>query len=256
MKTLIIKIIAKYYKFFYKNEEVVKARIGLLKNIRFYYSKGIGGMFLGQYEKKIAREFKKDIVKSTVVYDVGAHIGFYTLLSSKYIKLNGTVYTFEPLPYNVNILKKLLNLNQISNVELFEIAVSDKNGEIEFSNTTNNAANTIIKESPVYSSTNIIKVQSNSLDELYAENRIKPPQLIKMDIEGAEYAALLGAKNILQKYHPVIYLSTHNCHIIGIHKKCINFLTDLGYQLDYFDFHKRQTELDDPWYELRAYVPK
>jgi len=79
-----------------------------------------------------------------------------------------------------------------------------------------------------------------------------PPQLIKIDIEGAEYDALLGSRNVISKYHPTIFLSTHNCQNPGVHKKCYDFLDEIGYQLRYIDFYGKETDIDDPWYEILA----
>ena len=67
-----------------------------------------------------------------MVFDIGAHVGFYTLLSSILVGPNGHVYAFEPLPRNLKYLKEHLRINKITNVHVFELAVSNLSGEGQF----------------------------------------------------------------------------------------------------------------------------
>ena len=137
-------------------------------------------------------------------------------------------------------------------MHIFEKAVSGFNGITTFTNSDNNSANTICTDSPMFKENKTIEVDAVTLDQLYHDGFIEIPQLIKMDIEGAEYDALTGAKELLSKHHPTIFLSTHNCQNNGVHKECIALLTEYGYSLKYLEFHKKITEEDDPWYELLA----
>lgn len=234
----------------------IRAFFGASKGTKWINSKEIPNYWSGVYEKEIANEFLNYAKKSDIIYDFGAHAGFYTIISSKHVKKNGKVYAFEPLPKNFEFLKRHIEINAAQNVIAFDYAISDRGGTVEFSNTANNVANTFKKESSTYQNSKKITVRTISIDELVANGIALPPDLIKMDIEGAEFEGLLGGKMVISEYHPVIFLSTHNCHIKGIHKKCIDFLTKLGYTFTYFDLHKRFTETDDPWYTLLAEYKK
>lgn len=225
---------------------------GPLKGLRWIYSSGYSQYWMGTYEKVITEQFLKYAKKSKVVYDLGAHIGYYTLIASKSVIENGKVYAFEPFPENINYLRKHVDLNNIDNVNIFEYAVSDKTGKTLFTNCENNAANSICKSSPMYQYDKFIEVLTIKLDDLILKREIYPPQLIKIDVEGAEYDVLKGSLKLLKEYHPTIFLSTHNCQNKGVHKKCCGLLSELGYSLSYFDFHKKKSEMDDPWYELIA----
>ena len=149
-------------------------------------------------------------------------------------------------------VKKHIELNNISNVHIFECAVLNVTEKISFTNCDNKVANTICKNSPLFQSGKLIEVNSVTLDDLLEKEDIMVPQLIKMDIEGAEYDALKGAKHLLKEFHPTIFLSTHNCQNKGVHKKCCGFLVEMGYNLSYFDYHEKVTDTDDPWYDLLA----
>jgi hypothetical protein len=71
-------------------------------------------------------------------------------------------------------------------------------------------------------------VRTVTLDGLVASGKLPPPDLIKCDIEGAEYDALIGASGILEKYGPTIFLATHG---LEAHRRCCGLLADLHYCL-------------------------
>ncbi|MEP7236284.1 MAG: FkbM family methyltransferase, partial [Ferruginibacter sp.] len=106
--------------------------------------------------------------------------------------------------------------------------------------------NTYIKESYVFSGTeNKITAQCQSIDGLINEGYDKP-DIIKIDVEGAEYDVLVGARNTLEQYHPNILLATHDCHLQGVQEKCVSFLKELGYDLQHTGRHNKYMDgLDD-----------
>lgn len=234
------------------NNAVKKINAGPLKGEKWIFGSGDHAFFFGTYEKTIVDTFIQYAKKSNVIYDLGANVGYYTLLASKYVLKPGEVCAFEPLPQNIFYLKKHVELNKISNVHIFECAISNITGIVEFKELDDAQAGTICKNSTMFNKIRIVKINSITLDDLIENENISPPQLIKMDIEGAEFDALKGGKHLLERYHPTIFLSTHNCHVKGIHKKCCDFLVDLGYNLSYFNLHERLTDMDDPWYEVLA----
>jgi FkbM family methyltransferase len=216
------------------------------------YRSGYSQYWMGTYEKEVAELFAEYAKKSNVVYDLGANIGYYSLIAVKSVGGKGIVYAFEPFPQNTKILKQHKILNNADNLIIFESAVSDKTGKVSFSNSVNNVANTICSESPIFLEGKTIEVETVTLDNLLILKEIEPPQLIKIDVEGAEYKVLLGANSLIMDHRPVIFLSTHNCQVPGVHKKCIDLLSNLGYKITYVNYRERITEYDDPWYEILA----
>lgn len=179
------------------------------------------GCWLGTYERKTRVAFEKAVKKEDVVYDIGANVGFYTLLASVLVGPNGKVYAFEPLPENIKYLRKHLEINNITNVKIIEAAVSDHNGIGSFICPSD-------RRMACLSSEGELKVKIFSLDEAILKDNFPIPQYLKIDVEGGEMSVLAGAKMLLLEHHPIIFLATH-----GYQRRddCSNFLISLGYQL-------------------------
>lgn len=252
MNKLIYKIIRKLLIKTTPKEAPRQLYFGPLKGKKWIYSSGYSEYFMGNYEKEVVDIFYEYAKKSKIIYDIGANIGYYSLIASKALKHKGKVYAIEPLPSNIIYLKKNIEINKDSNIEILELAVSNRRGIFSFSNSNNNVANTLNLESPVFKENNCIQVKTITLDELVFSENKEVPDLIKLDIEGSEFDALIGSEKILKNYHPVIFISTHNCHVPGIHKKCVDYLENIGYAVEYLNFRENKTQNDDPWYEILA----
>lgn len=158
----------------------------------------------------------------SVVFDLGAHVGFHTLLASVLVGSKGKVFAFEPMPKNLHYLKEHLKINQINNVTIIEAAVSEKNGVAYFEQTESSFQGHL-------SSQGSIRVNVVSLDQLIAEGKVPTPDYIKMDVEGAEVQVLQGAKSLIEKSHPTIFLATHGD---DIQRECRQLLSSFGYKLE------------------------
>lgn len=148
--------------------------------------------------------FKKNIKYGQTVIDLGANIGYFTLLFSGLVGSTGHVYAFEPEPENANLLRKNLELNSIKNVTVIQKAVDSKvTTRLLHINKKNRGNHQIFYEGE-YRET--IEVQSTTLDDYFSNQDLKI-DWIKMDIEGAEVEALQGMKNLI--YHnPKLILVT------------------------------------------------
>jgi len=206
---------------------------------------------LGNYEDPALIEtFMGWLKPDTVFYDLGAHIGYYSLLANCVIS-TGKIYAFEPLPANRLVFEKIVALNkaqiQHHNIELFPFAVSDSSKELSFSNDPDHAeGNTFIQTSPVFAhAANSIMVKSISIDE-WIKQAHAAPDIIKIDVEGAEYEVLKGAMHTLQTYKPKILLATHDCQLPGVKDQCLNLLKELGYTVTHTGYYNKQLAgLDD-----------
>ena len=135
------------------------------------------------------------------------------------------VFTFEPVPRNLFYLKEHLRLNRVNNVTIIEAAVSDKNGVVLFDEGPGSSMGHL-------SSNGKLPVRTVVLDDLIANKEIPSPDYIKIDIEGAEFSALSGAKSTLMELHPIIFLATHGG---AVHQKCCYLLQSIGYHLQPID---------------------
>jgi FkbM family methyltransferase len=218
----------------------------------YLWSTGYNHDYLaGDYEDETTlREFCSWLKPGTILYDLGANVGYFAILANKYIS-TGIIYSFEPIPYNTIIFKKHLELNKkkirYNNIQLLEFAISDKEGEVSISHDRFAIeGNTYIKRSLTYiNSTNTLQVKCYSIDGLL-EKGYKRPDVIKIDVEGAEYDVLRGAEKTLTTYRPNILLATHDCHLPGVQKLCVDFLKGLGYELKLLgSYNKSITGLED-----------
>lgn len=176
--------------------------------------------FNGTYESESVDLFLKLMQPGDVVYDVGAHIGYYTLIAAKkQINSGGHVIAFEPNPTNLRILRKHLQLNNITNVTVIEAAVAESSGKSKFALGTGTGTGHMAPDGQ-------LEVQTVSLDELVQQGIIPPPQIIKIDVEGAELRVIKGALQTIATYRPFIFLEVHSAILL---RSCDEILTKLGY---------------------------
>lgn len=200
---------------------------GRMRGKKWVAGSGTHGYWLGTYELQKRRVFENAVHSGSVVFDIGAHVGFYTLLASELVGDAGRVVAFEPAQQNLLSLKRHLSLNDTVNVTVIEAAVSDKCGKISFDQGGgNNSFTGHISES------GRSQTKSVALDELVNKGQLPAPDYIKIDVEGAEMRVLSGAESVLTKTHPTLFLATHGRKI---HKECCGFLRSLGYQLQTLD---------------------
>jgi len=157
------------------------------------------------HEKSTTDLFEKTIKKGNTVLDVGANIGYFTLLSARLVGENGKVFSFEPEPKNFTYLKKNIEINNYHWVSTFQKAVSDQNGVAKlFICDYDTGHHTINRQDGIraYSRGRIAKERSIDIETVTLDNFLREKtnriNAIKMDVEGAEMLALSGMDRILK----------------------------------------------------------
>ena len=162
-----------------------------------------------------------------VVFDIGAQAGYHTLLASISAGPNGRVYAFEPESRNLGYIRAHVALHNLTNVTVIDAAVSDITGVARFDPGPSCVAGHLSEQGS-------LSVRCVTLDDEVFSGRLPMPDLIKLDVEGAELRVLEGATGILRQRMPELVLDTHD-FLGGIHaglqQKCCAFLRDRGYQL-------------------------
>ena len=194
---------------------------GPLRGKRWIVGASTHGCWLGSYEYQKQSIFKKTVKSGYVVYDIGAHVGFYTLLSSVLVGTQGKVIAFEPVQRNLEYLKKHVEINSCNNVEILPYAVSDNMGIKRFSFSINPSMGHLCEDGE-------IEVQVVTVDEIFRFRNIPCPNIVKIDVEGAEYGVLRGAEHTIRQHRPVLFLSTHGP---DIHRNCCAMLQAMSYHL-------------------------
>ena len=152
----------------------------------------------GVHEKIETDYVKNEIKEGDVVVDIGANIGYYTLLFSKLVGKKGKVFAFEPEPVNFQLLKKNVEINGCQNIILENKIVSNKNGKAKLY---------ISEQGPgkhkIYPTQNdeenLIFVDSVKLDDYFKDlDIIKNISFIKIDVEGSELGVIKGMELLLK----------------------------------------------------------
>ncbi len=203
------------------DDSVLPILQGSLRGKRWIVGSTVRGCWLGSYEHEKQRLFARTITEGAVVYDIGANVGFYCLLSSSLVGPSGKVIAFEPSPRNVAYLAEHVQLNGAGNVTIVQAAVGDATGTVLFDDGANPSMGRV---SPDGSR----QVEMVSLDDELAEGRLLPPDFVKIDVEGAELKVLHGAKALLAEHRPILFLATHSP---DMHKACCGFLAEAGYDV-------------------------
>ncbi|MEC9293739.1 MAG: FkbM family methyltransferase [Chloroflexota bacterium] len=171
------------------------------------------------------------------VFDIGAHIGLVTLPLAATISARGTIYAFEPGNSNRKFLEQHLRINEIKNVTVVSDLVGEKfKASANFYQSTSDSGMNTITDTGRRKGYKQTIVKQITLDEFCNLHKLQP-QLIKIDVEGAELRVLQGGVKVLRQYMPTIFLSVHPRHIAesgGSTKELEQFIAKMGYQV--FDF--------------------
>ena len=194
---------------------------GPLRGKRWIIGSSNHGCWLGSYEYEKQKCFIKSVKPGDVVFDVGANVGFYTLLASVLVGSAGKVVAFEPLPRNLVYLDRHMKMNQCLNVDVLPYAVSDCEMTAEFTFSKNPSMGHLCTKGD-------ITVQTVLIDKLIESKKLFPPDVMKIDVEGAELSVLRGSHQVIKGRRPIIFVATHDR---SAHRGCMEFLRSLDYNL-------------------------
>ena len=194
---------------------------GPLRGARWVVGAGTHGCWLGTYEPQTRHWLQAVLGPGKVFFDIGANVGFFTLLGSRIVGEAGAVVAFEPLPENLGALKVHVRLNGARNVNVVAAAVSDRAGRERFGPVDNPAMGGRAPEGS-------IEVVTVALDDLVREGAVRRPDVLKIDVEGAELRVLAGARRTLEEARPAIVLSAHGWQLFDT---CRDLLRQVGYEV-------------------------
>ena len=156
----------------------------------------------GPYE---LREIGLEVKKGDVVFDCGANMGLFSVLS---VNKGGEVFAFEPAPHTRDYLKQYLEIYS-GHLEIFSSALSNEEGKTNFYvGSSMNGENSISNLSGT--GKECIIVPTTTIDNFVKQKSIDKVDFIKADIEGAERYMLLGAKDTMRKFAPKLAICTYH----------------------------------------------
>jgi FkbM family methyltransferase len=160
--------------------------------------------------------------------DIGANIGFFSMLFSSIVGSNGQVISFEPNTENCRLLLLSKDVNGFGNIELHPIALSNMRGVAFFTPAIGSNGTLLPSTSETLMDPNCVVVPCDRLDNVVHG----PVHLIKADIEGAEYLALSGGVETISRYRPMI-LAEFSMSVSGIHcKDFLYWIQSLDYRIE------------------------
>jgi FkbM family methyltransferase len=201
--------------------------------------------FYGTYdERHEAGMVRRVLEKHEVFWDIGANVGFYALLAAALLQNTGHIVAFEPGQIAHRMLQENIALNSFQNIAVYQVAVTDTEGEaVLFSaaQVADGGANLFL---PGKDQTLSQTCRTVSLDKFSEDLKLPKPDFIKMDVEGAELAVLRGADRILKEDQPLLLMEMKDAVLktAGTDKASVqNVLFQYGYAPAFL--HRRQ------WYQ-------
>ncbi|MBU3699609.1 MAG: FkbM family methyltransferase [Candidatus Kapabacteria bacterium] len=161
----------------------------------------------GDYELPTIRFIRQRLQANAVCIDVGAQMGYLTLAMATAAGRATTVHSFEPEDVNAKRFLENMTLNNLSNVHLHRCAVSNVDGTLRlYLSKDMNAGTHSTVYNPDNVSTDFIEIPSTTLDSFSTTHGLQRMDLVKIDVEGAEFDVLRGAETVLRTLRPCVIL--------------------------------------------------
>lgn len=257
MKTLLIRWIKKAWRntppnlrdlarpalhFFIRlrSEKVVRLRVGSTSVAMSFnsFSEYWAARTASLHEPEFLDKFMDLLSDNTTILDIGANDGFYSLVAAK-VAPQSQVIAFEPNPLVRDQLKKNKALNKTDNIQILEYALGAPNSATEVNLTLRGDSSNLGDTSQ--GDMQSVTVTCVTADSLLDRELIPVPDIIKMDIEGYEYHALLGMQKLLETHRPIILLEVHPEYLVKFDTSediLLSYLQALGYRAE--ELHERQ----------------
>jgi len=153
----------------------------------------------GFWEPHLVACFRRICQRGSIAFDIGANVGYHTLMLAQLVGAEGMCYAFEPNSENCRLILLGVEQNQFANVKLMPIALSDRPGWAYFSRHVGSNGGFATRDAELGDGRGVV-VPVFMLDDL----QLPPPDLIKVDVEGAEYRVLKGAEKSIGRGRPII----------------------------------------------------
>ena len=241
-------------------ERDLSVKYGLASGVKFNAGAYNPDTSLGTYEMPVQEVLSQYLKSGSVFYDIGANVGFFTILGAKLVGHEGKVYAFEPESTNIATLRRNIQLNNFAHVSVIEKAVSKTTGveklwltEYSGSHTlapenlqdntvsVNTSASNVLSQLPKSEIPSFLKIKecitvdTVSIDSLLQQQEIEPPTLVKIDVEGAEIDVLQGMSQTLEAWKPIVIYEVDDENQEGLldkREKIEHFLLSYGYKIE------------------------
>jgi FkbM family methyltransferase len=177
--------------------------------LRFNAAGSAPSFALGTSERAVQSALCAALARGDVVYDIGANVGFITLLAASRVGPSGHVYAFEPHPSNVIALRRNIARNRFENVTVVPAAVTGRSGPVALAVASEPFWNRLSRLPPRTGDRPAITVAGSCVDDLVAAGDVALPDVVKIDVEGAEVEVLRGMATTIASSLPTIICELH-----------------------------------------------
>ncbi len=190
--------------------------------------------FFGHYHERYEAALVATVLDpGEVFWDVGANVGYFSLVAAARVGDSGQVLAFEPGAAALARLTENVSLNPVKHIRIYNLAVADRNGEATLYRAEGIADSSASLFAAAAGAAAGETCATVALDSLLKRDTLTPPEFIKLDVEGAELAALKGAAAILAAARPLLLveMEDRNLRAAGVSKAAIQaFLKEYGYR--------------------------
>jgi len=184
----------------------------------------------GIHERETVELLRSLLHDKMTIIDIGANLGFYALLEASMTSDDTRIFAIEPSPRNVSILRENIRINNLEGkIKVFELGISDYVGSSIFYLEDKSNRHHIDKfKMGSVKSNNSIEIQVTTVDEFCKEHMIDEINLLRLDVEGHEYAVIDGAHEILSRSkNCIIFMELHPKVLFKLGKSPESLLEDL-----------------------------
>jgi FkbM family methyltransferase len=171
-----------------------------------------GALASGNLEGSVQEALVRHLGPGDVVYDVGANLGFFSLVAARLVGPDGRVVAFEPAPENAEAIRRNARLNLIDNIVVIPRAVSSRAGTARLQIVDDQSWSRLEEFGEHPDTERVLEVETVTIDELVGSGELPPPALVKIDVEGAEVAVLEGMRATIAEHRPAIVCELHGTH--------------------------------------------
>ena len=225
-------LMARLHRFLHRNKDDVHLlKIHVPRHHYQYYCRIGKGDFLPGHESHIVGRFTPK--EGDTVIDIGAHIGRYTITSSKQVGKTGTVVAIEADPDNFQLLKRNIALNNLTNVLPLNYAVFSTRTRMKLYEQSASAKYNSLMLTRAAKTKNYVEVNADTLDSILKLNEVNQVNWIKIDVEGAEFEVLKGSTKTLSTDNVSLFIEIHNIDDPSHYHNIIDFLKYRNYEITF-----------------------
>lgn len=195
----------------------VTVRAGVAAGLRLGTADASADYRDGTNELPVQQAVRDLLRPGHVFFDVGSNIGFFALLASREVGPSGEVHAFEPVPRIADAVRRNAALNEMTNVRVHTVAVADADGSADLVLAGHPGGATLSAQDVPPDATGVARVKVVTLDRLVGDGTVPLPDVVKIDVEGAEMQVLDGMAQLLRTRRPslVCELDSADPHVLA-----------------------------------------